>query len=272
MSAVTAAAGPAGPIARHRLGPLAVLRHSLTLAWRNLVQLKSTPGELIGFIVQPLIFIVLFVYVFGGAIGGNTGRYLEYALPGLIAQSGVFSIMATGAGLNQDISNGVFDRLRSLPIARAAPLIGRTVGELVRFALSLVIVLAFGMLLGFRVHTGPLQTVAAIALVLLFGVALSWVSMLIGLLAKSATTVQLISGVLMFPITFGSSVLVPIRTMPGWLQSWAKINPVSHLSDALRGLMVGGPVAGPVLWSLATTVVLTAIFAPLAIRAYRRRV
>lgn len=256
----------------HRVSPVAAARHSLTLAWRNLVQLKSNPGELAGFVIQPLIFIVLFVYVFGGAIAGNSDAYLEYALPGLIAQSGVFSIMATGAGLNQDITNGVFDRLRSLPIARSAPLVGRAIGDLVRFAASLVILLGFGMILGFRIHTDPLSTVAGLLLVVLFGVGLSWVSMLIGLLAKSATTVQLFSGVLMFPITFGSNVLVRPETMPGWLQSWAKVNPVSHLSTAVRGLLTGTPLGSSVWWSLAWTVALTVVFAPLAIWAYRRKV
>ncbi|MGA8113445.1 MAG: ABC transporter permease [Actinocatenispora sp.] len=256
----------------HRLGPLVAAQHCMTLAWRNLVQLKASPGELAGFIMQPLIFIVLFVYVFGGAISGDTGKYLQFALPGLIAQSGVFAIMATGVGLNQDIGNGVFDRLRSLPIARAAPLVGRTIGDLVRFAMSLVFILGFGYLLGFRVHTDPLRTVAALLLVVLFGVGLSWVSMLIGLLARSAMTVQLFSGLLMFPITFGSNVLVPVHTFPGWLQAWAKINPVSYLSTATRGLLTGTPLGTSVWWSLAWTVVLTAVFAPLAILAYRRRV
>jgi oleandomycin transport system permease protein len=248
------------------------VQHCFTLAWRNLVQLKSNPGELAGFIIQPLVFIVLFVYVFGGAIAGTSGSYLQYVLPGLIAQSGVFSIMATGAGLNQDMTNGVFDRLRSLPIARSAPLVGRTMGELVRFAASLVILLAFGMVIGFRVHTNPLEVAAGLLLVLAFGVGLAWVSMLIGLLARSATTVQLFSGVLMFPITFGSNVMVQTSTMPGWLQAWANVNPVSYLSTAVRGLLTGTPLGSSVWWSLGWSVLLTAVFAPLAIAAYRRKV
>lgn len=259
------------PAHRH-LGARQVVRHCLTLAWRNLVRLKSNPGELAGFIIQPLVFVVLFVYVFGGSISGTSGNYLKYVLPGLIAQSGVFSMMATGAGLNQDITNGVFDRLRSLPIARAAPLVGRTMGDLVRFAISLLILLGFGMAIGFRVTTDPLSVLAALLLVMAFGVGLAWVSMLMGLLAKSATTVQLFSGILMFPITFGSNVLVRPTTMPGWLQSWANINPVSYLSTAVRGLMIGSPIGNSVWWSLAWSVALTAVFAPLAIRAYRRRV
>jgi oleandomycin transport system permease protein len=264
-------AGVAAPAA-HRLAPWRAVQHCFTLAWRNLVQLKSNPGELAGFIIQPLVFIVLFVYVFGGAIAGTSGSYLQYVLPGLIAQSGVFSIMATGAGLNQDITNGVFDRLRSLPIARSAPLVGRTMGELVRFAASLVILLAFGMVIGFRVHTNPLEVAAGLLLVLAFGVGLAWVSMLIGLLARSATTVQLFSGVLMFPITFGSNVMVQTSTMPGWLQAWANVNPVSYLSTAVRGLLTGTPLGSSVWWSLGWSVLLTAVFAPLAIAAYRRKV
>jgi oleandomycin transport system permease protein len=259
------------PASRH-LGARQVVQHCLTLAWRNLVRLKSNPGELAGFIIQPLVFVVLFVYVFGGSISGSSDHYLKYVLPGLIAQSGVFSMMATGAGLNQDITNGVFDRLRSLPIARAAPLVGRTMGDLVRFAISLLILLGFGTAIGFRVTTNPLSVLAGLLLVMAFGVGLAWVSMLMGLLAKSATTVQLFSGILMFPITFGSNVLVRPQTMPGWLQSWANINPVSYLSTAVRGLMIGTPIGNSVWWSLAWSVALTAVFAPLAIRAYRRRV
>jgi ABC-type multidrug transport system permease subunit len=145
-------------------------------------------------------------------------------------------------------------------------------GELVRFAASLVILLAFGMVIGFRVHTDPLQVAAGLLVVLAFGVGLAWVSMLIGLLAKSATTVQLFSGVLMFPITFGSNVMVQTSTMPGWLQAWANVNPVSYLSTAVRGLLTGTPLGSSVWWSLGWSVLLTAVFAPLAIAAYRRKV
>jgi len=263
--------------ARHRsgqrIGPLAVLRHSLTLAWRNLTHLKSNPAEIIGFaVVQPLMVIVLLVYVFGGAIAGDSHTYLQFALPGLIAQSAVMTVLSSGAGLNQDINNGVFDRLRSLPIARSAPLIGHLIGDVVRFGAGLIMLLASGLLQGFEMRTGLLKTLAALALAVVFGMGLAWLSMLVGLLAKTATTVHLFSSVLIFPLTFGSSVFVDPSTMPGWLAAWAEVNPISHQATALRALMSGGPAGDSVYWTIGWAAGLTVVFAPLAIRAYRRRV
>lgn len=257
----------------HRLGIAATTRHCLTLAGRNLLHLKANPGEIIGFaVVQPLMVIALLVYVFGGAIAGDTETYLQYALPGLIVQSSVTSVLATGAGLHQDISNGVFDRLRSLPIARIAPLMGHLIGNMVRVAAGVLMLLAVGAAQGFDVHTGFWSTLAGLLLATLFGTSLAWASMLVGLAAKSATTVHMFSGVLLFPLTFCSNVFVQTDTMPGWLQSWADINPISYEATALRALMTGGPVGSSVWWTLGWTALLTAVFAPLAMRAYRRRV
>jgi ABC transporter DrrB family efflux protein len=250
-----------------------VLRHSQTLAWRNLTHLKSNPVEIIGFaLVQPLMVIVLLVYVFGGAIAGDSHTYLQFALPGLIAQSAVMSVLSSGAGLNQDINNGVFDRLRSLPIARSAPLIGHLVGDMVRFGSGLVMLLTCGVLQGFEMRTGPLKTLAALGLAAVFGMGLAWASMLLGLLAKTATTVGLFSSVLILPLTFGSNVFVETSTMPGWLAAWAEVNPISHEATAMRALMSGGPAGDSVYWTIGWAAGLTLVFAPLAIRAYLRRV
>ncbi|MCX4547582.1 ABC transporter permease [Streptomyces sp. NBC_01387] len=258
---------------RHRLEPSMVIRNCLTLAWRNLAHLKANPAEILGFaIIQPLMVIVLLVYVFGGAISGDSHTYLQYALPGLIAQSAVFSVLSSGAGLNQDINNGVFDRLRSLPIARFAPLMGHLIGDMVRFASGLVMLLTCGALQGFEMRTGLIKTLAALWLAAVFGMGLAWVSMLVGLLAKSATTVHLFSSVLLFPLTFGSNVYVKTDTMPGWLAAWANVNPISHEATAMRALMSGGPLGNSVYWTLGWAAGLTLVFAPLAIRAYRRRI
>jgi ABC transporter DrrB family efflux protein len=245
----------------------------MTLAGRNLLHLKANPGEIIGFaVVQPLMVIALLVYVFGGAIAGDTATYLQYALPGLIVQSSVTSVLATGTGLHQDITNGVFDRFRSLPIARIAPLMGHLIGNLVRVAAGLLMLLAVGVAQGFDVRTGVWSTMAGVLLATLFGTSLAWMSMLVGLAAKSATTVHMFSGVLMVPLTFCSNVFVRTNTMPGWLQAWADVNPISYEATALRALMTGGPVGDSVWWTLGWTAALTAVFAPLAIQAYRRRV
>lgn len=267
MSAVAA------PAPRQGVSLVTAVRNSFTLAWRNLTHLRANPAEIIGFaFIQPLMVIVVLVYVFGGAISGNPKSYLQYALPGLIAQSAVFSVLATGAGLHQDIANGVFDRLRSLPIARSAPLVGHLMGDLVRFGAGLVMMLAFGMLQGFQLRAGVGSAVYALLLAGVFGVGLAWMSMLIGLMSKSATTVYLFNGVLTFPLTFGSNIFVQTSTMPGWLRAWANVNPISHEATALRGLLTGGPLGASVWWTLGWAFGLTALFAPLAIRAYRRRV
>ncbi|MEV0916210.1 ABC transporter permease [Streptomyces sp. NPDC049967] len=263
----------AAPSPKHRLGLLTVSRHCLTLGGRNLLHLKANPGEIIGFaVVQPLIVIALLVYVFGGAIAGNTDAYLQFALPGLIVQSSVTAVLTTGTGLHQDISNGLFDRLRSLPIARIAPLIGHLIGTLVRVTVGLVMLLAVGAVQGFEVRTGFWSLLAGLLLITLFAAGLAWLSMLVGLAAKSATTVHMFSGVLAVPLTFCSNVFVKTDTMPGWLQAWADINPISQEATALRALVSGGPVGNSVWWTLGWSVVMTAVFAPLAIQAYRRRV
>lgn len=257
----------------HRLGLVPTIKHSLTLTNRNLMHLKASPGEILGFaVIQPLMVIALLVYVFGGAISGDTGTYLNYALPGLIVQSSIMAVLSSGSGLNQDIVNGVFDRLRSMPIARIAPLVGHMLGNMVRVTAGLIMLLAVATLQGFELKTGFLSAAAGIGVALVFGMGVAWMSMLIGLSAKSATTVHMFSGVLTFPLTFGSNVFVKTDTMPGWLQAWADVNPISHEATVLRALLSGSPMGDALYWTLGWAAVLTIIFAPLAIRAYRRRV
>ena len=184
----------------------------------------------------------------------------------------LFASIAIGVNLNTDIGKGVFDRFRSLPIPRSAPLVGAVLGDIVRFVTSIVVLMGFGFIIGFRIHTDPFRALAACLLVLVFALSLSWIAVLIGMVVKEAGTVQGIGFMVLFPLTFGSSMFVPVSTLPGWLQSWVKVNPVTHLVDAARGLMIGGTdVAWPVTQSLLWSIGITAVFAPLAVRAYRRR-
>jgi ABC-2 type transport system permease protein/oleandomycin transport system permease protein len=255
-----------------RVTPLEGIRHTATLAWRTLVQVKHNPMELLDFSVQPLMFVLLFTYVFGGAISGSTHDYLMFALPGLIVQNTLFTTINTGVGLNTDLTKGVFDRLRSLPIARSAPLAGRIVADLTKQLWAMGLLLGAGYALGFRVQTGPLQTLGAFGLVLVFTLAISWVSVLVGMLVSAPEKVMIFGMTIVFPLTFISNAFVQTATMPGWLQAFVKVNPVTALADATRGLLVSGPVGTPVWHSLVWAAVLAAVFAPLAVTAFNRRV
>ena len=265
---------PGNPVVRQRLPVGAAITHVGTLTKRSLLKIKADPEELLGFTVQPIMFVLLFVYVFGGALAGNTERYLQFALPGIIVQSVIFATMGTGLGLNTDIGNGVFDRFRSLPISRWAPLAAQVFGDIVRYALSAVILLSVGVLLGFRIQTGFLSAVAALGLMLVFAVAICWVSCLVGLLVRTTQGVQMFAMTLMFPITFASTVFVRAESMPGWLQVFVENNPVTHLATAIRGLLLGGQweVVAPTVWTLLWAAGIVAVFAPLSVWAYLRRV
>jgi oleandomycin transport system permease protein len=266
-------AAPAPPSApAPRVGPVDGLRQTATLAWRTLVQVRHNPWELGDFSFQPIMFVLLFTFVFGGAIAGSTGEYLQFALPGIVMMNAIFVTVYTGLGLNTDVTKGVFDRLRSLPIARWAPLTGRITADLVKQAWSVALLLLVGYILGFRVTTNVWGVLGTFALVLVFSLAFSWVSVLVGLLARDPEHVQLFSFTALFPVTFVSSVFVPTDTMPPWLQTWVRINPVTYLSDAARGMLVGGPVARPTLGSLLWAVAIAAVFAPLSAWAFKRRV
>lgn len=258
---------------RRRISPGQALAHALTLAWRNVTQLRHSPEKLLDVTLMPIVFVALFLYVFGGAVAGSTHAYLELLLPGLVAQMAMFATMGLGTALCEDIHKGVFDRFRSLPIARSAPLVGAVLGDTVRFCVVMAVLTGFGSALGFRFHTGLLPVLAAFALAYVFYLAVCWISVLIGLVAPSPETVQGISFIFMMPLVFGSSILMPSTvTMPGWLQAWVKVNPVTHLADAVRGLTVGGPVASHVLYALAWAAGIVMVSFPLAMRMYRHRV
>lgn len=275
MSAVTtdSTAGPAGsaPTAPASITPLRTVQQGLQLAWRSVLKIKANPEEVLGLVLQPIMFVTLFVFVFGQAMMGDWQAYRDFLMPGIIAQSVIFATLGTGFTLSEDVQKGIFDRFRSLPIARSAPLVGAILGDLVRYSITVVMVLAVGLLIGFRPEGGPLGVVAAGALIMLFAFALCWMSAFVGMIVRTPMSVQAFGMILMFPLTFGSSAFVAPESMPSWLQTIAANNPVSHVVDAMRGLMLGGDVAGPVFWTLVWTVIFTAVFFPLAAWAYRRR-
>jgi oleandomycin transport system permease protein len=265
---------PAGPHLARRtwLQDMARLgRHSLALAGRGVRRMLRTPEQFVDVTLQPIIFVVMFVYLFGGAVAGSTHEYLQFVLPAIMVQTVVFSTNAIGVNMNTDITKGVFDRFRSLPIPRVAPLAGAVLADVVRYATSTVVIIVFGYLIGFRIATGPLELLGAAELVMGFALCLCWVFVLLGLLMRSPGSVQGVGFLLLFPLTFGSNFFVPTSTLPGWLQGWVHINPLTHVVEAVRGLLLGGPVAGPVLGSIGWGIAIVAVFAPLAVRAYRRR-
>ena len=254
-----------------RVGPLAAVRHALTLAWRSLVQIRHNPMELGDLSLQPLMFVLLFAYVFGGAMAGSAKAYLQFGLAGIITQNALFLTMNTGVALNADLTKGVFDRFRSLPIARSAPLAGRIAADVVRQVWSMAILLGVGLLLGFRIGTNPVAALGAVALLVAFTLAFSWIPVLVAMLVDEPEKVMMLGFVFVFPLTFASSAFVPVATMPGWMQAWVKVNPTTLLVDAVRGLLVGGEVARPALGALAWAAAIAVVFAPLALRAFRRR-
>ncbi len=263
---------PGGPLGVRirRITPGLALQHALIVARRNLLQVRGNPQLLVFLLIQPILFVLLFVYVFGGAIAGSSRQYVQFVIPGIIVQTVVFATAITGIGLNEDVSKSIVDRFRSLPIARSAVLAGRILADAVRLVATIAVILLVGMLLGFRLTSSPLAALAGFLLIIAFGMALSWVAAFIGLSVRNPETAQSAGFLWMFPLTFASSVFAPPQTMPGWLQPFVRVNPITVATDTLRGLLLGGPVLAPVLKTLAWIVVLTVIFAPLAIRQYRR--
>jgi oleandomycin transport system permease protein len=248
------------------------LRHVVVLAKRNLVKMARTPEALIDVTLQPVIFLGMFVYIFGGAIaGGSQHDYLQFLLPGLFGQTIAMASVALGQNLNSDIEKGVFDRFRSLPIARSAPLVGAVAADFVRYLILFVVMMSVGLVMGFDVTNGWVPIVAALALSMGFALCFGWISVFVGMMVRTPGAVQGIMFLLVLPLSFGSNTFVPVETMPGWLQAFVKVNPITHLVGAVRGLMIGGPVQNHLFWTLAWMALLLVVFFPLALRAYRRR-
>lgn len=244
---------------------------SLTFAWRGMLKIRHVPEQLLDVTITPVLFVVMFTYLLGGAVAGSTGEYRDYLVPGVLVMSVLFTTVYSGVALNTDLTKGVVDRFRSLPIARSAPLVGAVLGDTVRYLIAGVVIIVVGLILGFRPDGGFLGVLAALALVVLFAFGLSWVFMTVGLVLRSPSAVLNAGFMALFPITFLSNVFVEASTLPPVLKAWADINPVSILATASRGLMAGETPGSEILISLAVTAGLTLVFAPLTVRLYRTR-
>lgn len=244
--------------------------HALVLTHRHLLHFVRIPGLALWSTVQPILFLLLFDFMFGGVISRDAGDYINFVVPGIVVQFLALIVFATALGVHADISVGIVDRFRSLPIARSAVLSGRIFSDAIRCAVNIVSIVAVGVLLGFRFSTGVMPAVGAFLLAITFGVALSWVGAWIGLRVRSPETVQSVGTIWVVPLTFLSSLFVPTQTVPGWLQVVVKINPLTNVADALRALTLGGPTTRPVLASLAWAIGILVTFSALAVRQYRR--
>ena len=266
------AAQPEGPstIEPIRLPRSAIFVDAVVIARRNLTGIARTPQLLVFATIQPILFVLLFRYVFGGAIDVPGVSYVDYLIPGIIVQTVVFGATSTAVGLSEDMSKGIVDRFRSLPMSRSAVLGGRTIADLVRNVFVVLLMIAVGTAVGFRFHNGFLPAVAAVLVALLLGYCLSWVFAFIGLTVADPESAQLAGFLPVFPLVFASSVFTSTDSMPGWLQAFAKVQPISRAADTVRALTQGGPVAANLIWTLAWSIAILAVFAPLAVRRYRR--
>jgi oleandomycin transport system permease protein len=247
-------------------------RHALLLAGRGSAKIGRDPAQLLDAVLQPVTTLVVFGFAFGGSVAGSTGAYLRDLVPGLLVQTALVASLSAGVTLNVDAGSGVIDRFRSLPIARSAPLVGAVLAAGVRYVVAGTALLVAAAVVGFRVQTGVLPLLAGLVLMVLTGLCLCWIPVLVGVLVRGPVAVQGIFLALVVPLTFGSNVFVPTASMPGWLADWSAVSPVSLLADAMRGLLVGGPVAGPLAGGLLWLAGTVAVFFPLAVRAYRNRV
>jgi ABC transporter DrrB family efflux protein len=246
---------------------------TLVLAQRNLMRIPRQPDLLVAYTIQPVMFVLLFVYVFGGAVKGSLPpgvTYIDFLLPGIFVQSVAFRATQTAVGLSEDLERGVIDRFRSMPMARSAVLIGRTVADLVRNVLIIGLMTLVGYLIGFSFQAGLLNALACVAVVSAFGLALSWIFAFVALTVRGAEAAQSAGFVVIFPLVFASSVFVPVSTMPDWLQAFAEVSPVTLTADAARTYALDGGVPGSLAGTAAWIIGLLAIFIPLCVWRYRR--
>ena len=246
------------------------LSAGLTFGWRGILKVKHVPEQLIDATLTPVLFTLMFTFLFGGAVAGSTREYLQFILPGILVMSVVFTTVYSGVALNTDMTKGVVDRFRSLPIWRPAPLVGAVLGDSVRYLIAATVVVTLGLALGFRPEGGVAGVLAAVALVVVFSFGLAWVFTTVGLLMRSPGAVMNAGFTALFPLTFLSNVFVEPRTLPGWLEAFVDANPITHLVTASRGLMEGDVAAAEIAVVLATAAGLTLVFAPLTTWLYRR--
>ena len=242
----------------------------LTFGWRGMLKIKHVPEQLIDVTVTPVLLVFLFTYMFGGAIAGSTGDYLQFLLPGMLVMSLLFSTVYSGVALNTDATKGVVDRFRSLPIPRSSPLLGAVLGDSVRYLLGASVIVGLGVVLGYRPEAGLPGILAAVALVVVFAFGLSWSFAAVGLLMRAPSAVSCAGSMALFPLVFLSNVFVEPETLPGWLEAFVDGSPISHLVTAARALMDGTVPGVELSVSLGTAALLTAVFAPLTVHLYGR--
>lgn len=244
---------------------------SVTFGWRAMLKIKHVPEQLFDVTAFPIMMTLMFTYLFGGALAGSVTDYLQFLLPGIMVMSVVMTTMYTGVSVNTDISKGVFDRFRTLPIWRPSPMVGYLLGDAFRYTMASATILVLGLVLGFRPAGGLLGVLLGVALLVAFSFAFSWIWTMFGLLLRSEKSVMGVSMMVLFPLTFLSNILVDPRTMPGWLQTFVDVNPVTQLVAAVRGLMNGTPDAGATAWVLIAGAVLITVFGTLTMRLYNRK-
>ena len=268
QDAISSAAGPL--VMRGRPRPPSALSAVGTLAWRAMLKIKHVPFQLFDVTITPIMFTLLFTYMFGGALAGSPTVYIQYLLPGILVQTIIFITVYTGVGLNTDIQKGLYDRFRSLPMWQPAPILGALTGDLFRYSMASLLIIVLGLILGFRPAGGAIGVLLAFGLVLIFAVALSWIWIIFGMKVKTPESVMTTSFLFLMPLTFASNIFVGLETMPSWLQAVVRHNPVTHLANASRGLMHGQPVTSDVLWVLVASAVIVLVSAPIALRMYHQ--
>lgn len=245
--------------------------NALVFGWRAALKFRHVPEQLFDLILTPIMFTLLFTFVFGGALAGSTSEYLQVFLPGILVQTVVFNAVYSGMGLSTDLGKGLFDRFRSLPIWSLAPFAGLMVGDVLRHLIAAAIILTIGLVLGYRPEAGAGGVISAFVLLVGIGFGMGWIFIVLGLLISTPMTVMTLGFTFLFPLVFASNIMVDPATMPDWLRSFVEINPVSLMTTAMRGLMGGGATAGQILLALAAPIMLTLVLAPLTLRLYRRQ-
>jgi ABC-2 type transport system permease protein/oleandomycin transport system permease protein len=266
MTAVAVPVADPGLVTRTRWA----VSDTLTITRRNLLVWMRVPAYIVFTVIQPVMFVLLFVYVFGGAIPVPGTSYVNFLMPGIIAQTAAFATFGTAIALAQELQKGVIDRLKSMPMARSAVLAGRLVADTGRMLITILIIVGVGYAVGFRFENGFAMAVAMIVLATVFGLAVCCVAAFTGLAIGDEESVQAFGLIWLFPLTFVSSAFVPVSTMPGWMQAFANHQPVTYVVNAMRAMALGGPIAANLWWSIAWLAAIFIVFAPLAVRAYRR--
>jgi ABC-2 type transport system permease protein len=246
------------------------LSNALTFGWRAVLKFRHVPEQLFDLIMTPLMFTLLFTFVFGGALAGSTRDYLQFFLPGILVQTVAFNAVYSGMGLSTDLGKGLFDRFRSLPIWPLSPFAGLIVGDMLRHLIAGAIILGIGLILGYRPEAGLPGVIAAFLVLLAIGFGIGWVFIVLGLLIRTPTTVMTLGFTVLFPVVFASNIMVQPETMPGWLRAFVEVNPISLMTTAMRGLMAGTSTPGQIAIALLAPAVLTATLAPVTLWLYRR--